>query len=90
MIRELRLVQVSRLQDGTRKILSISEVLGAAQDKVELQEIFAFERIGVTDAGKVQGRFRSSGVRPKILERLQVSGMQVPESIFDEVSEVNV
>src|SRR5205823_11064827 len=49
-------VQVTRLQDGTRKILSISEVLGLAQDRIDLQEIFTFERVGVNDAGKVQGR----------------------------------
>jgi pilus assembly protein CpaF len=83
-------VQVSRLQDGTRKILSISEVLGVHDDKVELQEIFAFERIGVTDAGKVQGRFRATGVTPKILERLRISGIQLPPGIFDEVVPVNL
>ena len=49
-------VQVSRLQDGTRKILSISEVLGVRDEKVDLQEIFTFERTGVTDAGKVRRR----------------------------------
>ena len=59
-------VQVSRLQDGTRKVLSVSEVLGVKDEKVDLQEIFTFERIGVTDAGKVQGRFRATGVTPKI------------------------
>src|SRR6266571_4756919 len=78
-------VQVSRLQDGTRKILSISEVLGAAQDKVELQEIFTFERVGVTDAGKVQGRFMATGITPRIMERLRISGIQLPHSIFEEV-----
>ena len=83
-------VQVSRLQDGTRKILSISEVLGAAQDKVELQEIFTFERVGVTDSGKVQGRFRATGTSPKILDRLRVSGVQVPQNIFEEVVPVNL
>lgn len=83
-------VQVSRLQDGTRKILSISEVLGAAQDRVELQEIFAFERLGVTDSGKVQGRFKATGVVPKILDRLRVSGVQLPPSVFEEVVPVNL
>jgi pilus assembly protein CpaF len=83
-------VQVARLQDGSRKIINISEVIGVKDDRIEVEDIFLFERIGVSDAGKVQGRFRSSGVRPKILERLKVSGMQVPESIFEEVSEVNV
>jgi len=83
-------VQVSRLQDGTRKILSISEVLGVKDEKVEIQEIFTFERTGVNDAGKVQGRFRATGVTPKILERLRVSGIQLPASIFDEVVPVNL
>jgi pilus assembly protein CpaF len=83
-------VQVSRLQDGTRKILSISEVLGVRDEKVQLQEIFTFERTGVTDAGKVQGRFRATGVTPKLLERFRVSGIQVPLNIFEEVVPVNL
>jgi pilus assembly protein CpaF len=83
-------VQVSRLQDGTRKILSISEVLGVREEKVHLQEIFMFERIGVTDAGKVQGRFRATGVTPKILERLRISGIQLPPHIFEEDVPVNL
>ena len=83
-------VQLSRLQDGTRKILSIAEVLGVENDAVKLQEVFTFERLGVTDAGKVQGRFRSTGVTPKVLERLRISGIQLPQSIFDEVLNVNM
>jgi len=83
-------VQVSRLQDGTRKILSISEVLGVRDDKVQLQEIFAFERTGVNDAGKVQGRFRATGAAPKLLDRLRVSGIQLPQNIFEEVVPVNL
>lgn len=83
-------VQVSRLQDGTRKVLSISEVLGVLDDKVHLQEIFTFERIGVTDTGKVQGRFKATGVTPKILDRLRISGVQLPPAIFEEVVPVNL
>ena len=83
-------VQVSRLQDGSRKILSISEVLGVQDDQIQLQEIFAFERLGVTDAGKVQGRFRASGIPPQVLERLRVSGIQLPLNIFEEAVEVNL
>ncbi len=83
-------VQVSRLQDGTRKILSISEVLGVKDENVNLQEIFTFERVGVNDAGKVQGRFRATGVTPRILERLRVSGIQLPQNIFEEVVSVNL
>ncbi|MEP6533747.1 MAG: CpaF family protein [Bryobacteraceae bacterium] len=82
-------VQVSRLQDGSRKIMNISEVLGVKDDRVDVQDIFVFERTGVNDAGKVQGRFRSSGHSPKILERLRVSGISIDPKVFDEVVEVN-
>ena len=83
-------VQVARLQDGSRKITSIAEVLGAGQDRVELQEIFTFERLGVNDAGKVFGRFKGTGVQPKILERLRISGITLPQSVFEEVVPVNM
>ena len=83
-------VQVSRLQDGTRKMISISEVLGVGEDKLQMQEIFTFDRVGVTDAGKVQGRFRATGVSPKVLERLRVSGIQLPHNIFEETVSVNL
>ena len=83
-------VQVSRLQDGTRKIVSIAEVIAAHDDHVELQEIFTFERTGVDAQGKVQGCFRGTGIRPKILERLRVSGINLPDSIFAETMPVNL
>ena len=84
------MVQVTRLQDGTRKFVNIAEVLGVKEDRVEMQDIFIFDRTGVTDAGKVQGRFRSTGVTPKILDSLRVAGIQLPSSVFDEVLEVNM
>jgi pilus assembly protein CpaF len=83
-------VQVSRLQDGSRKIMNISEVLGVRENRIDVQDIFLFDRIGVTEAGKVQGRFRSTGVMPKILERLRTSGIPLDTSIFNEVMEVNL
>jgi pilus assembly protein CpaF len=82
-------VQVSRLQDGTRKVVSIAEVRGVKDDRIDVRDIFLFERAGVTAGGKIQGRFRSSGETPKILERLKVNGIEIPPSIFDEVVEVN-
>jgi pilus assembly protein CpaF len=82
-------VQVARLQDGARRIMSIAEVVAAHEDQVELQEIFIFERTGVTSDGKVKGLFRGTGVRPKLLERLRVSGINLPESIFTETMAVN-
>jgi pilus assembly protein CpaF len=83
-------VQVSRLQDGSRKIMAISEVLGAHDDHVELQDVFIFERMGLTDTGKVKGRFRGTGVTPKVVERLKVSGITLPDGIFDETLDVNL
>jgi pilus assembly protein CpaF len=83
-------VQVSRLQDGSRKIMAISEVIGAHDDHVELQDVFVFERLGITDIGKVKGRFRGTGVIPKIVERLRVSGIKLPDGLFDEVVNVNM
>jgi pilus assembly protein CpaF len=83
-------VQVSRLQDGSRKIMAISEVLGAHEDHVELQDVFIFERMGLTDTGKVKGRFRGTGVIPKLVERLKVNGITLPDGLFDEVVDVNL
>jgi pilus assembly protein CpaF len=81
--------QVARLQDGSRKITSIAEVLGVEDGRVKTQDIFLFERTGMTPDGRVQGRFRSSGVKPKILDRLRMAGITLRPDIFDEVLEVN-
>ena len=83
-------VQISRLQDGSRKIISIAEVGAIVEDRIEVQDIFIFDRTGVSDSGKVQGRFRSTGVTPKVMERLRVSGIPVPQSAFEEVVDVNL
>jgi pilus assembly protein CpaF len=83
-------VQVSRLQDGSRKITAISEVLGIREGRVEVQDVFLFDRSGVTPDGKVQGRFRSSGVLPNILQRIKVAGIQLNESVFQEEMPVNL
>jgi pilus assembly protein CpaF len=82
-------VQVSRLQDGSRKIVSIAEVRGVQGDRIDVRDIFLFERQGLTPAGKVQGRFRSSGETPQVLERMKVHGISVPSSVFEEVVQVN-
>jgi pilus assembly protein CpaF len=81
-------VQCARLNDGTRKIVSISEVLGVEGDKLEMQEIFAFERTGVSARGQVLGRFAASGARPMCMERLKSYGIHLSQSIFHEVREV--
>lgn len=83
-------VQVTRLSDGTRKWINISEVLGVEDGRIQTQDIFVFEREGVTDEGKVQGRFKWTGIQPKILDRLRMMGITLPEGIFDEVVPVNL
>jgi pilus assembly protein CpaF len=83
-------VQIARLQDGSRKIVSIAEVAGISEDQIDVEDIFIFDRSGVSDSGKVQGRFRSTGKTPRIMERLRVSGIQVPQAVFDEVVDVNL
>ena len=83
-------VQVTRLQDGSRKIINISEVVGLEGDHIEVQDVFAFERIGVSEEGKVMGRFRCFNNKPKILERLRINGIKLPDGIFDEVMDVNL
>jgi pilus assembly protein CpaF len=81
-------VQQTRLSDGTRKVTSISEITGMEGDIITMQEIFVFEKVGVTAEGKVVGRFRATGVRPKCSERLRASGIQLPTSMFEGVVEV--
>jgi pilus assembly protein CpaF len=71
-------IQVARLTDGTRRIVSISEITGMEGETIAMQEIFQFERTGVDAAGKVIGRFRTTGIRPRFAERLQQYGMQLP------------
>jgi len=77
------------LQDGSRKITSIAEVTGVEEGRVMTQDIFFFERTGMTADGKVKGRFKWSGVKPKILDRLRMAGVTLRPDIFDEVVEVN-
>jgi len=71
-------IQVARLTDGTRRITSISEITGMEGETVTMQEIFQFERTGVDATGKVLGRFRTTGIRPRFAERLKQYGMQLP------------
>jgi pilus assembly protein CpaF len=81
-------VQQTRLSDGTRKVTSISEITGMEGDIITMQEIFVFEKVGVGPEGKVIGRFRATGVRPKCSERLKAAGIQLPTSMFEGVHEV--
>ena len=81
-------VQQTRLSDGSRKVTSISEITGMEGDVITMQEIFLFEKMGITQDGKVIGRFRATGVRPKCCERLKASGIHLPADMFEGVTEV--
>jgi pilus assembly protein CpaF len=76
-------VQVSRLSDGTRKVIALSEITGMEGDIVSMQDIFVFRKRGIRDNGEVSGEFVPTGIRPKFAEKLQVSGIHLPVSMFD-------
>ncbi len=76
-------VQVSRLTDGRRKVVSISEITGMEGEMITMQEIFAFRQTGTDEKGMVTGHFCATGVRPKFAERLRNFGVTVPENLFD-------
>ncbi|MGH9602502.1 MAG: CpaF family protein, partial [Terriglobales bacterium] len=77
------IVQGSRLSDGTRKIIGISELTGMEGDVVTMQEIFTFERRGLTEHGKVRGAFKATGIRPKFTDKLAAAGIRLPASLFE-------
>ncbi len=77
------IVQVGRLSDGTRKIVSLSEITGLEGDVITMQEIFTFRQTGIDAQGQVQGTFHATGVRPKFLERIGVYGVRLPDDMFD-------
>jgi pilus assembly protein CpaF len=75
-------VQIARLSDGARKVVSISEITGMEGDIVTIQEIFSFKKSGIGENGAVLGEFMPSGIRPRCSEQLVTSGVQLPTSIF--------
>lgn len=76
------IVQISRLSDGTRKVMSISEITGMEGDVVTIQEVFAFKKSGIGENGAVLGEFLPSGIRPRCTEQLLTAGIQLPTSMF--------
>jgi pilus assembly protein CpaF len=81
-------VQMARLSDGARRVVAIAEVTGVENDQVQMQDIFEFERTGISARQKVLGRFHGNGVQPLVLERLKAYGVNLSPSIFSEVHEV--
>ena len=75
------IVQVSRLSDGSRRVTHITEITGTFDDVVNMQDIFLFERKGLDASRKVKGRFYSTGVMPKFLEKLTAAGIALPAGL---------
>jgi len=76
-------IQVSRMSDGSRRVTNISEITGMEGEVITMQDIFLFERTGVNEKGKVLGRFRATGIRPKCSERLAAAGIPLPPQLFE-------
>ena len=82
-------VQATRMSDGTRKVTSISEITGMEESVISMQEIFTFNKKGIGPDGKVIGAFQPSRIRPRFLERLRISGIILPPSMFEKETLVN-
>jgi pilus assembly protein CpaF len=81
-------IQIARLSDGTRKVITISEITGMEDDSIAMQDIFSFDRTGIDESGKVRGMFHATGLRPKFAERLAVSGARLRPALFESRAEV--
>ncbi len=83
------IVQTARLSDGTRRVTSITEVGSMEGDTVTLQDVFVFEKQGMSEEGTVRGRFAATGIRPRFYERMQASGYHLSNDVFESILQVN-
>jgi pilus assembly protein CpaF len=77
------IIQVSRMGDGSRKVVSVSEIIGMEGEIITMQEIYKFVRTGVGPKGEVLGQFRPTGIRPRFSERLEQHGFKLPPNVFE-------
>jgi pilus assembly protein CpaF len=77
------IVHVSRLSDGSRRVLAVSELMGMEGSVVTMQEIFRFVQTGIDSEGKVTGHFEATGISPKCVDRIRLSGVDVPHAVFE-------
>lgn len=75
-------IQLSRMSDGTRRLVSMQEITGMEGEVISMQEIFRYEQMGLDDAGKVVGEFRATGIRPKFAGHLETRGIHLPSDMF--------
>jgi pilus assembly protein CpaF len=82
------IVQIARFSDGTRRVSAVTEVVGMEGELMTMQDVFVFEKTGVNEKGRVLGRFRATGIRPKFYDRLRSAGIQIPASVFQTIVEI--
>jgi pilus assembly protein CpaF len=82
-------LQLSRMSDGSRKVVNMAEITGMDEDVVSMQDIFTFVRKGIGPNGKVVGVFQPSRIRPKFIERIRISGIMLPQDVFEHSMEVS-
>jgi pilus assembly protein CpaF len=81
-------VQIARMGDGTRKVVSVSEITGVENESITMQDIFVFERTGVDEGGRVRGVFKATGKRPDFAEKLGTGGNRLRPALFESQMEV--
>jgi pilus assembly protein CpaF len=82
------IIQITRLSDGTRKVTAITEITGMEGDMITMQDLFLFDRSGLREDGRVAGRFRATGIRPKCSDRLTSAGVHLPADMFEHMKVV--
>lgn len=82
------IIQITRLSDGTRKVTAITEITGMEGDTITMQDLFLFDRSGIREDGRVMGRFRATGIRPKCSDRLMSAGVRLPADMFEHMKVV--
>jgi pilus assembly protein CpaF len=75
-------VQAQRLMGGRRKVVSVSEITGMEGDQIQMHDLFLFEQTGVDEHGHAQGRFVATGIRPRLVQRIEHAGMRLPPEWF--------
>ena len=81
-------VQISRQSDGTRRVTGVAEITGMEGEVITMQDLFLFERTGITPDGRVTGKFRATGIRPKVSDKLAAAGFPLPATMFEHVKMV--
>jgi pilus assembly protein CpaF len=81
-------VQIARFSDGSRRLSAFTECVGMEGEQITMQDIFVFDKTGVNESGRVTGRFRATGIRPKFYDRLKAAGLHVPASAFQTLVDI--